>query len=99
VQKVEKPQFGKSEAAGILAAIVILLLAFGSVIAMVLPVVTAIVAVATTFGILDVLSHAITVPTFGPELAALVGLGVEIDYALFMVTRYRTALRSGSAPA
>jgi RND superfamily putative drug exporter len=99
VQKVEKPQFGKSEAAGILAAIVILLLAFGSVIAMVLPVVTAIVAVATTFGILDVLSHAITVPTFGPELAALVGLGVGIDYALFMVTRYRTALRSGSAPA
>jgi RND superfamily putative drug exporter len=98
VQKVEKPQFGKSEALGILAAIVILLLAFGSVIAMVLPVVTAIVAVATTFGVLDVLSHGVTVPSFGPELAALVGLGVGIDYALFLVTRYRNALRSGSAP-
>ena len=98
VQKVEKPQFGKSEALGILAAVVILLLAFGSVIAMLLPIATAIVAVAATFGILDVLSHALTVPSFGPELAALVGLGVGIDYALFVVTRYRGGLRSGREP-
>src|SRR6516165_7680991 len=98
VQQTEKPQFGKSEALGILAAVVILLLAFGSVIAMLLPIVTAIVAVAATFGILDVLSHALTVPSFGPELAALVGLGVGIDYALFVVTRYRGALRSGADP-
>src|SRR6266516_2224735 len=55
VQSVEKPQFGKSEALGILAAVVILLLAFGSVIAMALPIVTAIVAVASSFGILDLL--------------------------------------------
>jgi len=98
VEKVEKPQFGKSEALGILAAVLILLLAFGSVIAMLLPIVTAIVAVATTFGLLDLLSHAVTVPSFAPELAALVGLGVGIDYALFVITRYRTALRTGSAP-
>jgi len=98
VEKVEKPQFGKSEALGILAAVLILLLAFGSVIAMLLPIVTAIVAVATTFGLLDLLSHALTVPSFAPELAALVGLGVGIDYALFVITRYRTALRTGSAP-
>src|SRR5215469_12738062 len=57
VEKVEKPQFGKSEALGILAAVLILLLAFGSVIAMLLPIVTAIAAVATTFGLLDLLSH------------------------------------------
>jgi RND superfamily putative drug exporter len=99
VEKVEKPQFGTSEALGILAAVLILLLAFGSVIAMVLPIVTAIVAVATTFGLLDLLSHAVTVPSFAPELAALVGLGVGIDYALFVVTRYRAGLRAGSAPA
>jgi RND superfamily putative drug exporter len=98
IQKTENPAFGKSEAAGILAAIVILLLAFGSVIAMVLPIVTAIVAVTVTFGVLDVLSHAVTVPSFGPELAALVGLGVGIDYALFVVTRYRSALAAGAAP-
>jgi putative drug exporter of the RND superfamily len=81
-----------------LAAVVILLLAFGSVIAMLLPIVTAVVAVATTFGLLDLLSHGVTVPSFAPELAALVGLGVGIDYALFVITRYRAALRAGSAP-
>jgi RND superfamily putative drug exporter len=98
VQKVEKPQFGTSEALGILAAIAILLLAFGSVIAMVLPIVTAIFAVATSFGVLDLLSHGVTVPSFAPELAALVGLGVGIDYALFVVSRYRGARDAGSAP-
>src|SRR5262249_6210075 len=65
---------------------------------MALPIVTAIAAVATTFGVLDMVSHAVTVPTFGPELAALVGLGVGIDYALFVVTRYRAALHGGAAP-
>ncbi len=98
VQTVEKPQFGRSEALGILAAVLILLLAFGSVIAMVLPIVTAIVAVATTFGLLDLLSHGVTVPSFAPELAALVGLGVGIDYALFVVTRYRGARDAGAEP-
>src|SRR5262249_50975319 len=68
IQKTENAAFGASEAAGILAAVVILLLAFGSVIAMALPIVTAIAAVATTFGVLDMVSHAVTVPTFGPEL-------------------------------
>src|SRR5215470_12432666 len=98
IQKTENPAFGKSEAAGILAAVAILLLAFGSVIAMALPIATAIAAVSTTFGVLDVTSHAVTVPSFGPELAALVGLGVGIDYALFVVTRYRAALAAGAAP-
>ncbi|HEY7432990.1 MAG TPA: MMPL family transporter [Streptosporangiaceae bacterium] len=63
-----------------------------------LPIATAIVAVAATFGVLDVASHAVNVPSFGPELAALVGLGVGIDYALFVVTRYRAALHAGAAP-
>ena len=98
IQRTENPAFGTSEAAGILAAVVILLLAFGSVIAMALPIATAIAAVTTTFGVLDVLSRVVTVPSFGPELAALVGLGVGIDYALFVVTRYRSALHGGAAP-
>ncbi len=98
IQRTESPAFGTSEAAGILAAVVILLLAFGSVIAMVLPIATAIAAVATTLGVLDVVSHVVTVPSFGPELAALVGLGVGIDYALFVVTRYRAALHGGAGP-
>ena len=98
VEKVEKPAFGASEGLGILAAVVILLLAFGSVIAMLLPVASAIVAVAPHLRRLDLISHALTVPSFGPELAALVGLGVGIDYALFVVTRYRSALQAGSPP-
>jgi putative drug exporter of the RND superfamily len=98
VQKVEQPQFGTSESLGLLAAVAILLLAFGSVIAMLLPVAIAVAAVAATFGLLDLLSHLVTVPSFAPELAALVGLGVGIDYALFVVTRYRDALHAGSSP-
>ena len=98
VEETEKPSFGTSEGLGILAAIIILLIAFGSLIAMALPIATAIVGVATTFGLLDLLSHAMAVPSFGPELVALVGLGVGIDYALFVVTRYRSALQSGATP-
>jgi RND superfamily putative drug exporter len=98
IESIQKPSFGISEGLGILAAIVILLLAFGSVIAMILPIVTAVVAVATTFGVLDLLSHRLTVPNFGPELAALVGLAVGIDYALFVVSRYRSSLHAGSDP-
>ena len=99
IEKVEMPTFGASEGLGLLAAMLILLLAFGSVIAMVLPIASAVVAVATMFGLLDLLSHVLTVPSFGPELAALVGLGVGIDYALFIVTRYRQGLSEGLAPA
>ena len=51
------------------------------------------------FGLLDLLSHVLTVPSFGAELAALVGLRVGIDYALFIVTRYRQGLSEGLAPA
>jgi RND superfamily putative drug exporter len=98
IERVEKPTFGTSETLGILAAIIILLLAFGSVIAMILPIASALAAVACTFGVLDVISHTLTVPSFAPELAALVGLGVGIDYALFIVTRYRSALADGAHP-
>ena len=98
IEKVQKPSFGKSEGLGILAAVVILLLVFGSLIAMALPIVSALVGVGATFGVLDLLSHVLTVPSFAPELAALVGLGVGIDYALFVVTRYRRALHAGATP-
>jgi RND superfamily putative drug exporter len=89
---------GSSEGIGITAAILIMLLAFGSVIAMGLPIVTALLGVGIGFGLVDLLSHLITVPTFGPELMAMIGLGVGIDYALFVVTRYRDGLARGRAP-
>ncbi len=98
IGKVEQAKMGSSEGIGILAAIIILLLAFGSVIAMGLPIVTALFGIAISFGILDFLSRGLTVPTFGAELAAMIGIGVGIDYALFVVTRYRSGLQEGMSP-
>ena len=98
IAAVDKAKPGASEGIGILAAIVILLFAFGSVIAMGLPILTALFGIAIAFGILDLLSHALVVPTFGGELAALIGLGAGIDYALFVTTRYRQSLVDGLSP-
>jgi len=89
---------GSSEMIGLLAAIVVMLLAFGSVVAMGLPILTALLGVGMGFGILVALSHLITVPTFGPDMMIMIGLGVGIDYALFIVTRYRQGLAQGQPP-
>jgi RND superfamily putative drug exporter len=89
---------GASEGIGILAAIIIMLLAFGSVVAMGLPIITALFGIAIAFATLDLLSQVITTPTFAPEMMAMIGLGVGIDYALFIVTRYRQGLAEGRTP-
>jgi RND superfamily putative drug exporter len=89
---------GPAEGIGILAAIIIMLLAFGSVVAMGLPIITALFGIAIGFAVLDLLSHVITTPTFAPEMMAMIGLGVGIDYALFIVTRYRQGLAEGRDP-
>ena len=97
VENVVSAAPGSSEGFGITAAIVIMLLAFGSVVAMGLPVLTALAGVGLGFGVVDAASHVLTVPSFGPELMAMIGLGVGIDYALFIVTRYRQQLTEGMA--
>ena len=89
---------GSSEMIGLLAAVVVMLLAFGSVVAMGLPILTALVGVGLGSGILVALSHLITVPTFGPDMMIMIGLGVGIDYALFVVTRYRQELAGRRPP-
>jgi RND superfamily putative drug exporter len=89
---------GSSEGIGITAAIVIMLLAFGSVVAMGLPLLIALIGVGLGFGIVDAASHALTIPDFGPDLMAMIGLGVGIDYALLIVTRYRQELAGGHQP-
>jgi RND superfamily putative drug exporter len=89
---------GSSESIGILAAIIIMLIAFGSVVAMGLPLLTALIGLGISFGLVDFASHRITVPGFGPEMMAMIGLGVGIDYALFIVTRYRQGLGEGHHP-
>jgi RND superfamily putative drug exporter len=89
---------GTSEAIGLLAAVIILLIAFGSVLAMGLPIFTAIVGLGGGFAVVGLLSNVMVMPTFTTQLAAMIGLGVGIDYALFIVTRYRQGLHDGLNP-
>jgi RND superfamily putative drug exporter len=97
-QKVSKPSTESSEAVGIIAAMVILAFTFGTLVAMVLPIVTAIFALASTLAIIRMLGHVVTVPTVAPTLATMIGLGVGIDYALFIVTRHFRGLKQGLEP-
>ena len=87
-----------SELLGILAAIIILLVAFGSVLAMGLPIGTALFGLGTGISLVVLGSHLFSMPDFSTQLAAMIGLGVGIDYALFIVTRYREALHLGKTP-
>ena len=98
-QEVSTPSTHSSELIGVLAAIAILLLTFGTVTAMAIPIATAIVGVVTTLSLIDLLSHVMEVPSVAPTLATMIGLGVGIDYALFIVTRHRQRLADGLEPA
>ncbi|MFZ0974702.1 MAG: MMPL family transporter [Solirubrobacteraceae bacterium] len=82
-------------ALGFLAAGVVLFVAFGSLLAMLLPLLTAGVSLGTGIAIVGVLSHVIDMNSFSGQLALLIGLGVGVDYALFIVTRYRQGLLRG----
>jgi putative drug exporter of the RND superfamily len=98
VSAVVSPSPGPSEGIGIGAAVVIMLVAFGSVVAMGLPILAALAGVGAGYGVVALVSHLLIDPSFGPELMAMIGLGVGIDYALFLVTRYREGLGEGLAP-
>ncbi len=86
---------GTAEGAGMLAALVILVLLFGSLLAASLPIVIAVFAVGSSIGLITLASHVATVADFTPPLMLLVGLGVGIDYALLVFTRYRGELAAG----
>jgi len=92
------PSPGSSEGFGIVAAMIIMLIAFGSLVAMGLPILTALLGIAIGFAVEDLVSHVLNVPVFAPEMLAMIGLGVGIDYALFIVTRYRQGLHDGREP-
>ena len=96
LSEFEPPQ---SELIGIAFAIVILILAFGSVLSMGLPIGVALAGVGTGgLGLVSLLSNGVGIPDFAPFVGIMIGLGVGIDYALFIVTRYRE-LTSGGLPA
>jgi RND superfamily putative drug exporter len=88
----------ESEIFGLVAAVFILLMAFGSVLAVGLPIGVALAGIATGVGVIGITSHLVEMPDFTLTLALMIGLGVGIDYALFIVTRYREALGEGEDP-
>src|SRR5204862_50924 len=92
------PINGATEAIGIMAAMIILLIAFGSVLAMGLPIGTALFGIGTGVAIVLILRSVIDMPDFTTAAVAMVGIGVGIDYALFIVTRYRENLAAGLDP-
>ncbi len=94
-QKVSKPATESSELIGIIAAMVILTLTFGTVVSMLLPILNAILGLLATLAIIRMLGHVATVPTVAPTLATMIGLGVGIDYALFIVTRHFRGIKDG----
>ncbi|MEV6836519.1 MMPL family transporter [Streptomyces sp. NPDC051133] len=91
----EPPREHTAEVVGVLVAAVVLFLAFGSLAASALPIATALVGVGTAYAGIGLLGHAMTVAAFAPMLGMLIGLGVGIDYALFIVTRHRRGLKRG----
>jgi RND superfamily putative drug exporter len=82
-------QGSSTELFGLLAAAIVLMITFGSAIAAGVPLLSALFALGTTLGLVPVISHVVDTPDFAGQLAALIGLGVGIDYALIVVTRYR----------
>jgi putative drug exporter of the RND superfamily len=94
-QKVSKPETHSSEVIGLAMAVIVLLFTFGTVVAMGLPIFTAIIGLVCGLSIITLLSHVAEVPTVAPTLATMIGLGVGIDYALFIVTRHLDQRRDG----
>ncbi len=80
---------------GVLLALVVLLIVFGSICAGVLPILSALLSLGTAIAVIGILSNVMKMPNFSSELVLLVGLGVGIDYALFIVTRHRQGLLAG----
>jgi putative drug exporter of the RND superfamily len=93
----EESEAGPAELAGLIAAGVILLVAFGSLIAMGLPIGTALFGLAVGVGSMSLLAYLVDMPTWAPQLASMIGLGIGIDYALLLVTRHREHLAHGMA--
>ena len=86
-----------SEIVGIIAAMIILSFVLGSLVAMGLPIITAVVGLGIALSVIGLVGHVVAIPSSGPTLATMIGLGVGIDYALFLITRHQEQLRAGMA--
>jgi RND superfamily putative drug exporter len=97
IENVEPSQSSNSTVLGIILALIVLGMAFGALFAAITPIVTALVAIGIGYGLTGLLSHTLTIVSFAPILGILIGLGVGVDYALFIVTRHRNAVRAGAS--
>ena len=97
-QQVSSPAIESSEAIGLAVAVIVLLFAFGTAVAMSLPIVTALFGLGTGLALIGLAGHLIAVPSIAPTLATMLGLGVGIDYALFIVTRHLGFMKDGLDP-
>ncbi len=93
-----RQQGGGGVGIGFVAALVILMVVFGSFLAAILPLLTAAFALGVGVAVIGLLSHVLTMASFSSELSLLIGLGVGVDYALFIVTRYRQEIMRGATP-
>jgi len=93
--QLSKPSTEVSEAIGLTAAVIILLFAFGTATAMMLPILSAVIGLACALSIMRMLESVVQMPSVAATLATMIGLGVGIDYALFIVTRHKLQLRDG----
>jgi RND superfamily putative drug exporter len=98
VDQAETPYGGSSDGIGIAAAAIVLLIAFGSFLAMGLPILTAVFGIGSGLALIALLGHVFPAPSFSPIIASMIGLGVGVDYALFIVTRFREGLHAGLPP-
>ncbi len=97
-QQVSSPSTESSEVVGLTVAAIVLVLTFGSLISMGMPILTALIGLFCGLGAITLLSNVLTISTTSPTLATMIGLGVGIDYALFIVTKHRSGLAAGLDP-
>src|SRR4029078_1431889 len=97
-QALQQPGGGPSEFIGFLAGAIVLAIAVGSPWATLLPLVSAVLALGCGLSLTGLLAHAIDIATFAPTLATLIGLGVGVDYSVFVVTRQPNAIKAGRDP-
>lgn len=95
VQVTESAGMGSSELIGVAAAAVILIIAFGSVVAMGVPILAALISLGASIALIGLATHFLDMTSFTPSFASMIGLGVGIDYSLLVITRFREGLHRG----
>ncbi len=98
IQSAQQEPPGGAELVGVIAAVIILLITFGSLLAMGLPILSALFGIGIGVALVFLFANLISVPNFTAQIASMIGIGVGIDYALFIVTRYRQGLHEGRTP-